>query len=113
LLTLWLEHTFSKREILEIWLNRVYLGSGTWGVDAAAHMYFGVSARRVTLWQAAVLAGLPRAPSRFNPRADPGAAAARGREVLAAMAATGAISAATAQAAMAQIAFPPPTPLTA
>ena len=67
LLTLWLEHTFSKREILEIWLNRVYLGSGTWGVDAAARMYFGVSARRVTLWQAAVLAGLPRAPSRFNP----------------------------------------------
>ena len=41
LLTLWLEHTFSKREILEIWLNRVYLGSGTWGVDAAARMYFG------------------------------------------------------------------------
>ena len=46
LLTLWLEHTFSKREILEIWLNRVYLGSGTWGVDAAARMYFGISARR-------------------------------------------------------------------
>ena len=41
LLTLWLEHTFTKREILEIWLNRVYLGSGTWGVDAAARMYFG------------------------------------------------------------------------
>ena len=59
LLTLWLEHRFSKREILEIWLNRVYLGAGTWGVDAAAHMYFGVSARRVTLWQAAMLAGLP------------------------------------------------------
>ena len=80
LLTLWLEHTFTKREILEIWLNRVYLGAGTWGVDAAARMYFGVSARRVTLWQAAVLAGLPRAPSRFNPRAEPcGAAAARAR----------------------------------
>ena len=77
LLTLWLEHTFSKREILEIWLNRVYLGSGTWGMDAAARMYFGISARHVSLWQAAMLAGLPRAPSRFNPRTDPRVAAAR------------------------------------
>ena len=110
LLTLWLEHTFSKREILEIWLNRVYLGSGTWGVDAAARMYFGVSARRVTLWQAAMLAGLPRAPSRFNPRTDPAAAAARAREVLAAMAETGAITADQARAAAAQIAFPPTPP---
>ncbi len=106
LLTLWLERKFSKREILEIWLNRVYLGAGTWGVDAAARMYFGVSARRVTLWQAAMLAGLPRAPSRFNPRVDPSAAAARAREVLAAMADTGAITAEQARAAGAQIAFP-------
>jgi penicillin-binding protein 1A len=113
LLTLWLEHRFSKREILEIWLNRVYLGAGTWGVDAAARTYFGVSARRVTLWQAAVLAGLPRAPSRFNPRADPVAAAARARVVLTAMADTGAITDADAKAAMAQIAFPPPPPLAA
>jgi penicillin-binding protein 1A len=111
LLTLWLEHTFSKREILEIWLNRVYLGSGTWGVDAAARMYFGVSARHVTLWQAAMLAGLPRAPSRFNPRTDPAAAAARAREVLAAMAETGAITAEQARAAAAQSAFPPVPPL--
>jgi penicillin-binding protein 1A len=107
MLTVWLEHTFTKREILEIWLNRVYLGSGTWGVDAAARMYFGVSARKLTLWQCAVLAGIPRAPSRLNPQADPAAAAARGREVLAAMAETGAITAAQAQAAAAQIAFPP------
>ncbi|HLJ76353.1 MAG TPA: biosynthetic peptidoglycan transglycosylase, partial [Acidobacteriaceae bacterium] len=94
LLTFWLEHTFTKRQILEIYLDRVYLGSGTWGVDAATRIYFGVSARRVTLWQAAVLAGLPRAPSRFNPRADPDAAAARAREVLSAMVATGAITSA-------------------
>jgi penicillin-binding protein 1A len=107
LLTLWLERTFTKREILEIYLNRVYLGSGTWGVDAAARMYFGVSARHVTLWQAAVLAGLPRAPSRLNPRADPEAAAARAREVLAALAATGAITPGEQQEASAQIAFPP------
>ena len=111
LLTLWLEHTFSKREILEIWLNRVYLGSGTWGVDAAARMYFGISARRVTLWQAAMLAGLPRAPSRFNPRADSGAAAARAREVLAAMADTRVITPEQARAAAAQIALPPAQPL--
>jgi penicillin-binding protein 1A len=111
LLTLWLERTFTKREILEIWLNRVYLGSGAWGVDAAARIYFGVSARRVTLWQAAVLAGLPRAPSRFNPRADPTAAAARAREVLAAMVSTGAITLTEAQAAAGQIAFPANPPI--
>ncbi len=111
LLTLWLEHTFSKREILEIWLNRVYLGSGTWGMDAAARMYFSISARHVSLWQAAMLAGLPRAPSRLNPRSDPRAAAARAREVLTAMAETGAITAEQARSAAAQIAFPPAPPL--
>ena len=79
LLTLWLEREFTKQEILEIWLNRVYLGSGAFGVDAAAKIYFGVSARNVNLWQAAVLAGLPRAPSRINPRVNPQAATARGR----------------------------------
>jgi penicillin-binding protein 1A len=110
LLTLWLEQTFSKRDILEIWLNRVYLGSGAWGVDAAARIYFGISARQVTLAQAAVLAGLPRAPSRLNPRADPAAAAARAREVLAAMVETGAISAAQAGRAAAQLVFPRPAP---
>ena len=105
LLTLWLEHSFNKREILEIWLNRVYLGSGAWGMDAAARMYFGVSARKVTLWQAAVLAGLPRAPSRFNPRTNPDAAAARGRDVLAAMEETGAITREQAQLAASQMNF--------
>ncbi len=106
LLTLWLEQTFSKREILEIWLNRVYLGSGAWGVDGAARLYFGVPASRLSLWQCAMIAGLPRAPSRFSPRVDPAAAAGRTREVLAAMVADGAITAAQAQAAAAQIAFP-------
>jgi penicillin-binding protein 1A len=107
LLTLWLERHFSKQEILEIYLNRVYLGSGAWGMDAAAKMYFGISARRVTLAQAAVLAGLPRAPSRFNPRVNPGAAFARAKEVLGAMAASGVITDAQAQVAAGQIAFPP------
>ena len=107
MLTVWLERSFTKREILEIWLNRVYLGSGTFGMDAAARMYFGISARRVSLWQAAVLAGLPRAPSRFNPRTNPQAAAARGREVLAAMADTGAITPEQARVAAAQMGFGP------
>ena len=107
LLTLWLERRFSKQEILEIWLNRVYLGSGAWGVDAASQLYFGVPAVRLELWQCAVLAGLPRAPSRFNPRADPAAAAARGRDVLAAMTTTGALTPAQAAEAGARIAFTP------
>ena len=107
LLTLWLEREFTKQEILEIWLNRVYLGSGAFGVDAAAKIYFGVSARNVNLWQAAVLAGLPRAPSRINPRVNPQAATARGREVLTAMAETGAIGPELAGVAASQIAFPP------
>ena len=107
LLTVWLERHFSKNEILEIYLNRVYLGSGAWGMDAAAKMYFGTSARRVTLAQAAVLAGLPRAPSRFNPKVNPAAATARAKDVLAAMADTGAITAEQAQVAGSRISFAP------
>jgi len=113
LLTFWLEEHFSKRQILEIWLNRVYFGSGAWGIDAAARIYFGISARHLSLWQAAVLAGLPRAPSRFNPRADPGAAAARAREVLTAMVGNDDITPAQAAGAAAQIAFPASPPMEA
>jgi penicillin-binding protein 1A len=108
LLTLWLERHFTKDEILEIWLNRVYLGAGAWGVDAAARQYFGISARQVNLWQAAVLAGIPRAPSRINPRANPDAAAARARDVLSAMVQAGFITRAQADAAAAQIRFTAP-----
>jgi penicillin-binding protein 1A len=107
LLTLWLEHSFSKREILEIYLNRVYLGSGAWGVDAASRMYFGIPARNDNLWQSAMLAGLPRAPSRINPRTNPTGAIARTKEVLAAMVETGAITEAQQRAAEASIALPP------
>ena len=106
LLTIWLERTFNKNQILEIYLNRVYLGAGTWGVDAASRMYFGISARKVNLWQAAVLAGLPRAPSRFNPRSNPAAATARAKEVLTAMADTGAITRDRARTEAAKINFP-------
>jgi penicillin-binding protein 1A len=91
-MALWLEWRFSKQELLEIYLNRVYLGAGAFGVDAAARVYFGVPATRVNLWQAAMLAGLPKAPSRLNPRTAPDAAAARAAEVLEAMAETGALT---------------------
>ena len=71
LLSLWLEHKFSKEQIFSIYLNRVYLGAGTYGVDAAARQYFGVSAKQVIVYEAAMLAGLLKAPSRYNPRANP------------------------------------------
>ncbi|MGA9868808.1 MAG: PBP1A family penicillin-binding protein [Acetobacteraceae bacterium] len=105
ILTVWLARHFTHEQILEIWLNRVYFGSGAYGIDAAARLYFGISARRLSLWQAAVLVGLPRAPSRFNPRVDPEAATARGRQVLSAMVATGVITQAQADAAARQIRF--------
>lgn len=107
MLTLWLEAHFTKAEILEIWLNRVYLGSGAWGVDAAAQMYFGISARKLNLWQSAVIAGLPRAPSRFSPRVDPKAATARAKEVLAAMVEAGVITEAESHDAADAIHFAP------
>jgi penicillin-binding protein 1A len=105
-LALWLEWTFSKDELLEIYLNRVYLGAGAYGVDAAARLYFGVPAARLSLWQAAVLAGLPKAPSRLNPRAAPDAAGARAAEVLDAMAETGFLTRQQATLAAEQIRIP-------
>jgi penicillin-binding protein 1A len=82
LLALWLERAYGKDEILAIWLNRIYLGAGTYGIDAAARAFFGVPARSLSVWQAAVIAGLPKAPSRLNPRTNPEAAIARGREAI-------------------------------
>jgi penicillin-binding protein 1A len=99
LLALWLEHRFTKNEILEIYLNRVYLGAGTYGVDAAAQRYFGKSARRLDLWESAVIAGLLKAPTRFNPIRDRAMAAARTGRVLASMVDAGFITAAEAAAA--------------
>lgn len=82
LMALWLEHRFSKDQLLTLYLNRVYLGSGTFGVDAAAKRYFDVSARNVSLYQAAVIAGLLKAPSRYSPLNDPEASHKRTVEVL-------------------------------
>ncbi|WP_144300253.1 transglycosylase domain-containing protein [Elioraea rosea] len=104
LLALWLERAFSKDEILAIWLNRIYLGSGAYGIDAAARLYFGVPARSLSVWQASVIAGLPKAPSRLNPRADPQAAVARGREAVDNMVAAGWLTEAEAARAKAEAA---------
>lgn len=107
MLAFWLEQRFSKDELLEVYLNRVYLGAGTYGVDAAARLYFGVSARRLAPGQAAVLAGLPKSPSRLNPRVNTGAALARALEVLTAMTETGALTASQALQAAEAIRFTP------
>ncbi len=85
ILAVWLELSLTKREILELYLNRVYLGAGAYGVDAAAHRYFGKSATDVTLAEAATLAGLLKAPVRYSPLLDPERAAERASLVLAAM----------------------------
>ena len=100
LLALWLEHRFSKRQILEIYLNRVYLGAGTYGVDAAAHRYFNKSARQTNLYESAAIAGLLKAPTRFNPTHDPDKAAARTAQVLAKMADAGFVTSTQAMAAL-------------
>lgn len=98
LLALWLEKSFSKQEILELYLNRVYFGAGTYGVDAAARKYFGRSARDVSIFEAAMLAGMLKAPSRYNPFNDKALARDRARLVIASMVAAGQLSADEAQA---------------
>jgi penicillin-binding protein 1A len=102
LLALWLEHKFSKDQILEIYLNRVYLGAGAYGVDAAAHRYFGRSAARLTLFESAVIAGLLKAPSYYSPARDRAAADARAVQVLDNMVAAGYLTASQAAAAARQ-----------
>ncbi|TAN46909.1 MAG: PBP1A family penicillin-binding protein [Rhodospirillales bacterium] len=88
-----LENRFTKREILTIYLNRVYLGSGTYGADAAARRYFGKSARKLSLYESALLAGLLKAPSRYSPANDPEKARARTAQVLENMVNAGVITA--------------------
>jgi penicillin-binding protein 1A len=85
LMAFWLEAEHSKDQILEMYLNRVYFGSGAYGVEAASRRYFGKSARDVTLSEASLLAGLLVAPSRLSPARDPQAAENRAQLVLTAM----------------------------
>src|SRR6516162_9076025 len=84
-LALWLEHKYSKRQILELYLNRVYFGAGAYGIEGASQRYFGKSARQLTLAEAAMLAGLVQAPSRLAPNHNPHGAERRAAIVLADM----------------------------
>jgi penicillin-binding protein 1A len=84
-LALWLETRLSKPDILELYLNRVYFGFGAYGVEAAARRFYDKSARDLTMAEAAVLAGLLKAPSRYSPAWNPGLARQRGESVLATM----------------------------
>ena len=93
---LWLELRLSKRDILELYLNRVYFGGGAYGVEAASQRYFGKSARDLGLPEAAVLAGMLKAPAKYSPANNPHAARARSRVVLAKLAATGKLTNAAA-----------------
>jgi penicillin-binding protein 1A len=99
---IWLERRFTKDEILELYLNRVYFGGGTYGVEAAARRYFGRSARSVTLTQAALLAGLLKAPSRYAPTRNVELASARVDVVLDNMVDAGYLTTAEAHEAAAQ-----------
>ena len=92
LLALEIERKFGKDQILTVYLNRVYFGGGAYGVDAAARRFFGRPATAVSLWEAALLAAVLKAPSRLAPDRNPVAAAARAKLVLNAMADVGFIS---------------------
>jgi penicillin-binding protein 1A len=106
LLALWLEHTYTKDQILTAYLNRVYLGSGAYGVDAASQIYFGKPVSVINLRESAVLAGLLRAPSRFSPVHDPAQANERAETVLTAMVDTGYISESEKDAALTKVPVP-------
>ncbi|HWG04552.1 MAG TPA: PBP1A family penicillin-binding protein [Beijerinckiaceae bacterium] len=89
ILAVWLEHKYSKDQILELYLNRMYFGAGAFGVDAAARKYFGHGAQQVTLPEAAMLAGLMKAPTKLAPNRNPTAASERAAQVVTAMAQQG------------------------
>jgi penicillin-binding protein 1A len=92
ILALWLEVRLGKRNILELYLNRVYFGAGAYGVETAAQRFFAKSARHVTLGEAAMLAGLLKAPSKYSPTFHPPMARERANNVLAKMVDAGFIS---------------------
>ena len=99
LLAFWLEQRFGKDQILTIYLNRVYFGQGAYGVDAAARRYFNKPAKQVTAYEAAMLAGLLKAPSRYNPMSNPDLADGRAAQVLQSMVEAGWLTGTQAAAA--------------
>jgi len=96
-----IEAKYSKEKILELYLNQISLGNGSFGVETAAQRYFGKSARDVNLAEAALLAGLPKAPERYNPRRSPERAIQRRNTVLEVMRSVGTVSDADASLAKA------------
>jgi penicillin-binding protein 1A len=99
ILALALERKFSKDEILELYLNKVYFGGGSYGIDAASRKFFGHGADQLSLPEAAIIAGLVKAPSNYSPTADAQAAIGRASVVLQTMVETGRISEAQSAAA--------------
>jgi penicillin-binding protein 1A len=93
ILALALERRFSKDQILELYLNRVYFGGGAYGIDAASRRFFGHSAQQLSISEAAIIAGLVKAPSNYSPTADAEAARDRANVVLKLMVQNGAITA--------------------
>ena len=85
LLAFWLEHKFSKSEIMMMYLNRVYFGAGTYGIDAASRKYFNKPATKLSVFEAAILAGVLKAPTKYNPSNHPNYAYERAMTVLKAM----------------------------
>jgi penicillin-binding protein 1A len=97
-----LEHHFTKQQILTIYLNRVYMGAGNYGVDAASRRYFGHSVRTLTLPESAILVGLLKAPTRYAPTNNPDRSEKRATQVLLNMVAAGYLTQAQADAAKSQ-----------
>lgn len=93
-----LEAKFSKEQILELYLNKVYFGGGAYGIDAASRKFFSHSARNLTVAEAAIIAGLVKAPSRYSPTADVQAAVKRANVVLSIMRQNGVLAASEAAA---------------
>jgi penicillin-binding protein 1A len=98
-LALRIEQRYTKQEILSLYLNQIYFGSGAYGVEAAARIYFGKSAKDLTIAECALLAGLPRTPTYYSPFKSPTSALGRRAYVLNRMAASGVISVAQAEEA--------------
>src|SRR6266567_252224 len=98
ILAMALERKFSKDQILELYLNRVYFGGGAYGIDAASQKFFGHGADHLSLGEAAIIAGLVKAPSNYSPSADVEAARSRSGVVLQTMVRNGFITAETAAA---------------
>jgi penicillin-binding protein 1A len=98
ILALALERKFSKAQILELYLNRVYFGGGAYGIDAAARKFYGHPGTQFSLAEASIIAGLVKAPSHYSPSADPEASIERAKVVLEVMQDAGAITPAEARA---------------